>query len=66
MVVNVRGTVRHELERDAQLLLWTEEPRFGGSVPVAPVHDGWLVLEGPQAAVYAFPHHGHRMAPVKL
>ncbi len=65
VIVNVRGTARHELERDAQLLLWTEEPRFGGSAPVAPVHDGWLVLEGPQAAVYTFPHHGHRMKPVK-
>jgi maltooligosyltrehalose trehalohydrolase len=64
VVVNVRGTLNHELERDAQLLLWSEEPRFGGALPAAPVHEGKLVLEGPQAAVYEFPHHRHTFAPV--
>ncbi len=64
VTVNIRGTLQHELERDSELVLWSEDPRFGGAIEAAPVHDGKLVLDGPQAAVYAFPHHGHKMAPV--
>ncbi|MGA9524513.1 MAG: malto-oligosyltrehalose trehalohydrolase [Myxococcaceae bacterium] len=52
--VNVRGKLAYELERDAQMLLWSEEPRFGGALTSAPIHQGKLVLEGPQAAVYGF------------
>lgn len=51
VVVNIRGTLRHPLPATATPMLWTEHPKFGGSVEQAPIHGSELVLEGPSAAL---------------
>jgi maltooligosyltrehalose trehalohydrolase len=51
VIVNVKGTLEHRLPPGATLVLWSESPRFGGSVKEEPLRSGVLRLEGPSAAV---------------
>jgi maltooligosyltrehalose trehalohydrolase len=51
VIVNVKGGLEHRLPEGARLVSWSEEPRFGGASPQAPLRDGVLRLEGPSAAV---------------
>ena len=55
VLVSVRGTLEHRVPSGAELVLWTEAPRFGGTVEQAPLTDGTLRLQGPAAAVVRFP-----------
>lgn len=47
----VRGTLNHPVPHGAEVLLWSEAPRFGGSLPASPLRDGTVTLEGPAAVV---------------
>jgi maltooligosyltrehalose trehalohydrolase len=55
VLVNVRGTLEHPLPQGAELVLWSEAPRYGGSQAETPRRDGVLRLEGPAAAVVRLP-----------
>ncbi|RJS23869.1 malto-oligosyltrehalose trehalohydrolase [Corallococcus sp. H22C18031201] len=50
VVLNLRGTLDQAFP-SAELLLWSEAPRFGGAVSESPLHAGRLHLHGPSAAV---------------
>ena len=49
--VNVKGSLEHRLPAGAQLVLGSEESRFGGAGGEAPLRDGVLRLQGPSAAL---------------
>ncbi|XXF78689.1 malto-oligosyltrehalose trehalohydrolase [Myxococcaceae bacterium GXIMD 01537] len=51
--VNLRGSLEHALPpgAHAEVVLWSEAPRFGGNVPAAPLREGMVRLSGPSAAV---------------
>jgi maltooligosyltrehalose trehalohydrolase len=51
VLVNVRGTLEHRLPAPAEVVLWSEAPRFGGAVGAPPLHEGVVRLEGPSALV---------------
>ncbi len=51
VILNVRGTLEHRLPGNAEVVLWTEAPRFGGTVQEAPLRSGGVRLEGPSAVV---------------
>jgi maltooligosyltrehalose trehalohydrolase len=51
VLLNVRGTLEHRLPAGAELVLWSEAPRFGGASQEEPLRSGVLRLEGPMAAV---------------
>jgi len=51
VLLNVRGTLEHRLPSGAELVLWSEAPRFGGASQEEPLRSGVLRLEGPMAAV---------------
>lgn len=51
VLVNVKGTLTHRLPAGAELVLWTEAPRFGGTASEAPLRSGEVWLEGPSAVV---------------
>ncbi|WP_309889000.1 malto-oligosyltrehalose trehalohydrolase [Archangium sp.] len=51
VLLNVRGTLEHRLPSGAELVLWSEAPRFGGASKKEPLRSGVLRLEGPAAAV---------------
>jgi maltooligosyltrehalose trehalohydrolase len=54
VIVAVRGSVEHRVPPGAELVLWSEAPRFGGTVEASPLKDGTLRLQGPAAAVVRF------------
>jgi len=58
VVVCVRGTLEHRVPPGAELVLWSEAPRFGGTVEAAPLKDGTLRLHGPAAALLRFGTRG--------
>ena len=51
--LNLRGQLEHRVPDSAraEVLLWTEAPRFGGSVEAPPLHGGTVRLDGPCALV---------------
>jgi len=51
VILNVRGSLEHRLPAGAELVLWSEAPRFGGPSQEEPLRSGVLRLEGPAAAV---------------
>ncbi len=51
VLLNVRGSLEHRLPAGAELVLWSEAPRFGGASQEEPLRSGVLRLEGPMAAV---------------
>jgi len=51
VLVNVRGSLEYRPPAGAELVLWSEAPRFGGTSEEAPLRSGVLRLEGPGAAV---------------
>jgi maltooligosyltrehalose trehalohydrolase len=53
VVVNIRGTLEQRLPEGmrAEVVLWSEEPRFGGTAATPPLKNGVGRLEGPSAAV---------------
>ncbi|HZH79169.1 MAG TPA: malto-oligosyltrehalose trehalohydrolase, partial [Archangium sp.] len=51
VILNVRGPLEHRLPAGAELVLWSEAPRFGGASQEEPLRSGVLRLEGPMAAV---------------
>jgi maltooligosyltrehalose trehalohydrolase len=51
VLVNVRGSLEHRLPERAGLVLWSEAPRFGGTLAEAPLRSGVVRLEGPGAVV---------------
>jgi maltooligosyltrehalose trehalohydrolase len=53
VLVNVRGTLEHRLPAGtrAEVVLWSEAPRFGGAVEAPPLREGAVRLEGPSAVV---------------
>jgi maltooligosyltrehalose trehalohydrolase len=51
VLVCVRGTLEHRVPEGAELVLWTEAPRFGGTTETAPLQGGTLRLVGPSAAM---------------
>jgi maltooligosyltrehalose trehalohydrolase len=53
VLVNVRGPLEYRLPAGAraELVLWSEAPRFGGTSEEAPLRSGVVRLEGPAAAV---------------
>ncbi len=53
VLVNVRGTLEHRLPAGtrAEVVLWSEAPRFGGAVEAPPLREGVVRLEGPSAVV---------------
>ncbi|WP_407660033.1 malto-oligosyltrehalose trehalohydrolase [Hyalangium gracile] len=55
--VNVKGSLEYALPegRQAKVLLWSEAPRFGGTVELPPLRDGVIRLEGPSAVVVRIP-----------
>jgi maltooligosyltrehalose trehalohydrolase len=53
VVANIRGEARIDLEPGARVMLWSEEPRFGGISEVPPLRAGRLELAGPSAVVYS-------------
>ncbi|MCP3136348.1 malto-oligosyltrehalose trehalohydrolase [Pyxidicoccus xibeiensis] len=54
VLVSLRGSVEHRVPPGAELVLWSEAPRFGGSVESPPLRDGAVRLRGPAAAVVRF------------
>ncbi|WNG43533.1 malto-oligosyltrehalose trehalohydrolase [Archangium minus] len=52
VVVNVKGTLEHRVPANAELVLWSESPRFGGTVTQEPLRSGVVRLEGPSAVVF--------------
>jgi maltooligosyltrehalose trehalohydrolase len=53
VLVNVRGRLEHRLPEGsrAEVVLWSESPRFGGSTEAPPLREGMVRLEGPSALV---------------
>ncbi|WNG33052.1 malto-oligosyltrehalose trehalohydrolase [Archangium violaceum] len=51
VIVNVKGTLQHRVPANAELVLWSESPRFGGTVTQEPLRSGVVRLEGPSAVV---------------
>ena len=51
VLLNVKGSLEHRLPAGAELVLWSESPRFGGTSKEEPLRSGVLRLEGPAAAV---------------
>jgi maltooligosyltrehalose trehalohydrolase len=51
VLVNIRGSLEYRPPAGAELVLWSEAPRFGGTSEEAPLRSGVLRLEGPGAAV---------------
>jgi maltooligosyltrehalose trehalohydrolase len=53
VLVSVRGPLEFRLRAGAraELVLWSEEPRFGGTSEEAPLRSGGVRFEGPGAAV---------------
>lgn len=51
VIINVKGTLEHRVPEGAQLVLWSEESRFGGASTHSPLGHGVLRLDGPSAAV---------------
>ncbi|QRK12056.1 malto-oligosyltrehalose trehalohydrolase [Archangium violaceum] len=51
VIVNVKGTLEHRVPANAELVLWTESPRFGGTQEQEPLRSGVVRLEGPSAVV---------------
>ncbi|HSP78602.1 MAG TPA: malto-oligosyltrehalose trehalohydrolase, partial [Myxococcaceae bacterium] len=51
LLVNVRSTLEYPLPEGAALVLWSEAPRFGGSMSEPPLRDRVLRLDGPSAAL---------------
>jgi maltooligosyltrehalose trehalohydrolase len=51
--INLRGRMEHRLPASsrAELVLWSEAPRFSGAEEAAPLREGLVRLEGPSAAV---------------
>ncbi|WP_164017885.1 malto-oligosyltrehalose trehalohydrolase [Pyxidicoccus trucidator] len=58
VIVSVRGTLEHRVPPGAELVLWSEAPRFGGTAEAPPLEDGTLRLQGPAAAVVRFAMKG--------
>lgn len=58
VVVAIRGPLEHRVPEGAELVLWTEAPRFGGGVQASPLEKGTLRLQGPAAAVVRLPRQG--------
>lgn len=58
--INVRGTLEHRLPEGprAEVVLWSEAPRFGGTQQASPLNEGLLRLEGPSSVVV-------RVSPLK-
>ena len=59
LLLNVKGVLEHPLPESAgagaQVVLWSEEPRFGGAVQASPLRQGTVRLEGPSAVVLRLP-----------
>ncbi len=55
--INVKGSLEHSFPESAkaQVVLWSEAPRFGGSVEVPPLREGVIRMEGPSALVLRLP-----------
>jgi maltooligosyltrehalose trehalohydrolase len=53
VLLNVRGLLEHRLPaaRRSELVLWTEDSRFGGAREAPPLSKGVVCLEGPSAVV---------------
>jgi maltooligosyltrehalose trehalohydrolase len=53
VLLNIKGRLEHRLPASAraEVVLWSEAPRFGGSTEAAPLREGVVRLEGPSAAV---------------
>jgi maltooligosyltrehalose trehalohydrolase len=51
ILINIRGRCGQPLAADAQLMLWTEHPRYGGAQERPTVRDGTVELDGPCALV---------------
>ncbi|QSQ11448.1 malto-oligosyltrehalose trehalohydrolase [Myxococcus landrumensis] len=53
VLLALRGTLTHPVPRGAEVLLWSEAPRFGGGGTgrESPLRDGAVTLEGPAAVV---------------
>jgi maltooligosyltrehalose trehalohydrolase len=54
LLVNVRGTLEWASPREAELVLWTEQARFGGASDASPQDDGRVRLEGPSAVLLRY------------
>ncbi|NTX55193.1 malto-oligosyltrehalose trehalohydrolase [Myxococcus sp. CA039A] len=54
VLLGLGGTVEHRVPPDAEVVLWSEEPRFGGDTRTPPLQDGVVRLEGPSAVVLRF------------
>lgn len=54
VLLGLRGKVEHGVPPDAEVVLWSEAPRFGGDTRTSPLQDGVVRLEGPSAVVSRF------------
>ncbi|WP_408888301.1 malto-oligosyltrehalose trehalohydrolase [Myxococcus faecalis] len=54
VLVALRGEVEHAVPADAQVVLWSDAPRFGGDVSASPLTGGTLRLSGPGAVVVRY------------
>ncbi|MBZ4412032.1 malto-oligosyltrehalose trehalohydrolase [Myxococcus sp. MISCRS1] len=54
VLVALRGEVEHAVPADAQVVLWSDAPRFGGDVSASPLTGGTLRLRGPGAVVVRY------------
>ncbi|NVJ27540.1 malto-oligosyltrehalose trehalohydrolase [Myxococcus sp. AM011] len=54
VLLGLRGKVEHRVPPDAEVVLWSEAPRFGGDTRTSLLQDGVVRLEGPSAVVSRF------------